>query len=503
MDLFLLLDMAAGDNPERIAVTDVDGSSLSTGQLLELASSAAIRFRSSGSTHIGFCGTNGTALPVALFGAAKAGLPFVPLNYRLADEQLADVASRHVLLVVAGKQEADRLHSLGVMNTIDPAELLGAGAPVASDPAGDFVDPDSVALLLYTSGTSAAPKAAVLRHRHLTSYVISAVEFASLPPEDAVLVSVPPYHVAGVMNLLTNLYSGRRIVYLDPFSAAGWLETAASEHVTHAMVVPTMLARITEALDGRPANLAHLRSLSYGGSPMPAPVIEKALRLFPDVAFTNAYGLTETSSTITVLGPDVHREAMASSDAPARARLHSVGRPLPGIELEIRDDEGIVRAQGEVGDIFVRGEQVAGEYVGGASADDGWFCTRDQGYLDSEGYLFLSGRKDDTIIRGGENIAPAEIEDVLLRHAAVSDCAVVGLDDEEWGQSIAAAVVLVGGATATPEELTEFTRLHLRSSKTPDVIAVVASLPYTDTGKLQRRIVRQQLSVGGPAGTGV
>ena len=156
---------------------------------------------------------------------------------------------------------------------------------------------------------------------------------------------------------------------------------------------------------------------------MPAPVIEKALQLFSSVAFTNAYGLTETSSTIALLGPEVHREATASSDPSVRARLRSVGFPLPGVELEVRSPEDTACAAGEVGDIFVRGERVAGEYVGANSTQGDWFCTKDRGYVDSEGYLFIEGRNDDTIIRGGENIAPAEIEDVLLRHDAVSECA--------------------------------------------------------------------------------
>jgi len=494
MDLSLLLDMAAGHDPERIALTDVGGAALGAGELSHLAHAGAERFASSGRSHVGYCGVNSRALPVSLFGAARAGLPFVPLNYRLADEQLADVASRHDLVVVAAEKEARRLRSLGVQETIDPSDLLVRGTSEAGGRGDVFVDPESVALILYTSGTSASPKAAILRHRHLTSYVVSAVEFASMSPDDAVLVSVPPYHVAGVMNLLTNLYAGRRIVYLDPFAASSWLEKAAIERVTHAMVVPTMLARIVDELSGQPADLPQLRSLAYGGAQMPAPVIEKALHLFPSVAFTNAYGLTETSSTITLLGPEVHREAIASADPSVRARLRSVGFPLPGIELEIRGRDGAACAGGEVGDIFVRGDQVAGEYVGATSAHGDWFCTKDRGYVDSDGYLFIEGRNDDTIIRGGENIAPAEIEDVLLRHAAVSECAVVGVDDEEWGQRIGAVVVLSPGESATSEELQTYVKSRLRSSKTPDVIAFHESLQYTETGKLLRRIVRQRLA---------
>jgi len=296
------------------------------------------------------------------------------------------------------------------------------------------------------------------------------------------------------MNLLSNLYMGRRIVYLDSFSPETWLDTVRRQNITHAMTVPTMLARVVSTLGGAPADTPSLRTVSYGGAKMPVAVIQQALDLFPAVAFTNAYGLTETSSTISVLGPDTHREAVLSADPVVRARLGSAGQPLPGVEIEIRDEDGQCCPPGESGEIVVRGEQVAGEYLGSGGADDGWFATRDRGYLDQDGYLFIEGRSDDTIIRGGENIAPAEIEDVLLAHADVSDCAVVGVADEEWGQRIGAGVVLVKGARTTPEELRSFARHHLRGSKTPDVIVVFDELPYTDTGKLLRRVVREQLA---------
>jgi acyl-CoA synthetase (AMP-forming)/AMP-acid ligase II len=263
------------------------------------------------------------------------------------------------------------------------------------------------------------------------------------------------------------------------------------------MVVPTMLARIVASIDEQDARTPSLRSLSYGGAKMPKPVIARALSAFPEVAFTNAYGLTETSSTVTVLGPDDHRAAEASSDPNIRARLHSAGVALPGVEVEVWDDDGSQCAPGVVGQIMVRGDQVAGEYLGAATTAGGWFATRDLGHLDAEGYLFIEGRSDDTIIRGGENVAPAEVEDVLLAHPLVADCAVVGLDDEEWGQRIGAAVVLVDGARVTTDELQAHARAHLRGSKTPDRIDVLSELPYTDTGKLLRRVVRDRMMKAG------
>ena len=265
-----------------------------------------------------YCAGNCLALPVALFGASIAGLPFLPLNYRLSDDQLAAIVARHDLVAIADATNASRLHGAGCAVIIDRDTLLTSEAGGSGDTTAD-ADPDAIALLLYTSGTTAAPKAAVLRHRHLAAYVIATVEFGAAEPGDAALVSVPPYHVAGVMNLLTNLYAGRRVVYLDRFDPERWLACARAERVTQAMVVPTMLARIVEFLDGREAGVPTLHALSYGGARMPAQVLERALHTFPGVAFTNAYGLTETSSTIAVLGPEDHRVALASVDPAVRA----------------------------------------------------------------------------------------------------------------------------------------------------------------------------------------
>jgi acyl-CoA synthetase (AMP-forming)/AMP-acid ligase II len=257
-----------------------------------------------------------------------------------------------------------------------------------------------------------------------------------------------------------------------------------------------MLKRILDS--DADLSLPSLRTLAYGGAPMPAAVIERALEAWPQVDFVNAYGLTETSSTVAVLGPDDHRAAIASDEPEVRARLASVGRALPTIEIEIRDAQDQPVGAGTKGRIWVRGAQVSAEYLGQGSAVDagGYFDTRDEGYLDTEGYLFVAGRADDTIIRGAENIAPAEIEDVLLRHPFVADAVVVGLPHEEWGQSIEAAVVLaadIDGDDDAEQELREHVRSALRSSKTPDRVWIWDELPRTETGKLVRRDVTARI----------
>ena len=489
MNLSLVLDMACSGHPDRVAVSAADGAM--TYAELEAASRAlAGTVRDVGATAVVHLGTNAASLPVGLFGAARAGVPFVPLNYRLAPAQLATLLADHAgaLLVHEGSRPD------GFAGTAMHRAAVTTGDQVVDQPEPPD-DEELVAVTLYTSGTTSAPKAALLRHRHLMAYVLGTVEFGVASEDEAALVTVPPYHIAGITNLVSNLYAGRRIVYLESFDPQSWLETVRREAITQAMVVPTMLARVVDLLrDVGDAGTPTLRTLAYGGARMPLPVLERALTLFASTGFVNAYGLTETSSTIALLGPDDHRAAMAAPDGPARARLASVGRLVPGIELEVRDEEGMLLPAGRTGLLFLRGEQVSGEYAGSSVLDaGGWFPTRDRGWVDDDGYLFLEGRADDTIIRGGENIAPAEIEDVLVEHPGVVDAVVVGVPDDEWGQRLAAVVVRADGSDVDSEELRAWVRARLRSSKTPDLVTFSAELPRTDTGKLLRRKVLEEL----------
>jgi acyl-CoA synthetase (AMP-forming)/AMP-acid ligase II len=228
---------------------------------------------------------------------------------------------------------------------------------------------------------------------------------------------------------------------------------------------------------------------------MPLTVIERAMALLPDVGFVNAYGLTETSSTIALLGPDDHREAMASDDPAVRARLASVGRPLPSVEVSIRDPLGEPLGPGERGEIWVRGEQVSGQYLDRVDEfDEGWFHTRDAGEVDHDGFVYVHGRLDDVIVRGGENLSPGEIESVLIEHPGVEAAAVVGIPDTEWGEKVIAAVVPVEGAAPGEDELRDFVRSRLRSTKTPERIDVRDDLPFNETGKLLRRVLRDELT---------
>jgi acyl-CoA synthetase (AMP-forming)/AMP-acid ligase II len=492
----MLLEMAAAGFGERVAVQN-GPDRLTYAELFAAAAAARRHIEDSGAAHVGILDVNSLAVPVGLFAAAWAGRPFVPLNYRLAhDEVDALVARIAPAYLVAEPERVERLGALAGTRAVARDRFL-AGLGGAAGPAPDWpTDPDAVAVLLFTSGTTGAPKAAVLRNRHLVSYILGSVEFGAAAEDEAALVSVPPYHVAAMAAILSSVYAGRRIVQLATFSAESWVETARAQSVTHAFVVPTMLARIVDALESGGGGLPRLRALSYGGGKMPLPVIERAMRILPGVDFTNAYGLTETSSTISLLGPDDHRAAAASGDPAVRRRLASVGRALPGVEIEVRDEDGKAVAVGAPGEIHVRGEQVSGEYQGRGTAlgADGWFPTRDGGFVDEEGYLFVTGRIDDVIVRGGENLSPGEIEDVLHEHPGVADCAVVGVPDEQWGEAVAAVIVPREGAHPAPEELREWVRARLRSSRVPERIEFRDALPYNETGKLLRRKVRAELA---------
>jgi acyl-CoA synthetase (AMP-forming)/AMP-acid ligase II len=491
MHLGLILDMTRAGLGGRTAISAEDGE-LTYEQLAELSWRAANTFRDLEVPSVVYLGGNQLAFAVALFGAAGAGVPFIPLNYRLGPAQLAKQLEVHAEAYLISDTDSPT-HSVPGRRSSRQGFLDSIAGASAEPPPPQ--DPELPCVLLYTSGTTSAPKAAVLRHRHLMSYLLSTVEFAGADETEATLVAVPPYHIAGIANLLSNLYGGRRILYVDRFEPEAWLETVRSEHVTHAMVIPTMLARVVDHLGSAPqADTPSLRSISYGGARMPAPVLRRALELFPEVDFVNAYGLTETSSTIALLGPEDHRMAIDSEDPLIRRRLDSVGRPVPGIEIEIRDELGTVLPDGEVGLLFVRGKQISGEYTESTSVDpEGWFPTRDRARVD-DGYLYIEGRADDTIIRGGENIAPAEIEDVLISHQGIIDAVVVGIPDEEWGQRLVAVVVRDNDDPVSADQLKEFVRGQLRSSKTPEEIEFWAELPRTETGKLLRRHVVTALS---------
>ena len=234
MNIAMLLEMAAEGDPDRIVLGSHDGG-ISAAELLERAKRAAVYFEKSGAEVVGYFGLNSDVLPVALFGAALAGVPFSPINYRAPDEQLHGILGRVAGgLMIADDDEVERLRACGAEHVVTKDEFAAAIAePVTGE--HQFVDPEEIAVLLFTSGTTSEPKAAVLRHRHLVSYIISSVEFLGCAPDEAQLICVPPYHIAGIAAVLSSLYAGRRIMYLPSFDAASWVRLAAdgADHPRH------------------------------------------------------------------------------------------------------------------------------------------------------------------------------------------------------------------------------------------------------------------------------
>ncbi|MDT0202694.1 AMP-binding protein [Nocardioides sp. AE5] len=483
----MLLELAAEGDPDRVAVTCA-GVDVSYAGLRDRAAQMAGQIASVQSGAVAYLGANSPDAVALMFGSALAGVPYAPINYRWTDAQIAEAVGRIAPVVVVSDSANEQRISFAEQTMPLPAQ---ADPAAVATPA----EPEDPGVLLFTSGTSGTPKAAILRHRHLVPYVLETVEFLSADPEEAILVSVPPYHIAAVSSVLTSVYAGRRMVQLEAFTAESWVEVARSESVTQAMVVPTMLNRILDLVEADGHGLPALRHLSYGGGRMPASVVARTMELLPHVDLVNAYGLTETSSTITLLTPADHREAAASDDPAVRARLGSVGKALPSVEIQVRDADGAAVAAGEPGEIWVRGDQVSGEYLSHSAIDaDGWYPTRDHGCLDAEGFLFLQGRADDVIVRGGENLSPVEIEERLAAHGTVAEAAVIGVPDTEWGERVEAFVVPAEGAVIDPIELREWVRAELRSTRVPEAIHVRPELPYNETGKLLRRVLRSDLA---------
>ena len=496
MNIATILDMAAEAFGERTALVCGE-MRLSYAALRERAQAAAARFKASGVSYVGLLDVNSPAAPVAIFGAAYAGVPYVPLNYRLTRPELSELVARIApCLLVTGAEYRTLVDARNDVQLIGRDEFLALPAPAEPLMPGD--DPRAVAVQLFTSGTTGKPKAAILRHENLMSYIVGTVEFAAAAEDDAIVVTVPPYHIAGISSVLSSTYACRRMVQLEGFDATAWLDACRRENVSNAFLVPTMLSRIIDRLVAGETAPPTLKAIAYGGGKMPLTTIQRAMQLLPRVDFTNAYGLTETSSTVAVLGPDDHRAAAASPDPEVQKRLTSVGKATGAVEIEIRDESGARLGPDQPGLVFVRGGQVSGEYLalGSALDSDGWFSTRDRGYVDAEGYLFLEGRADDVIVRGGENISPGEIEDVLIGHPAVADAAVVAVPDEQWGEGVGAAIVLKPGATATVAELQELVKRRLRSSRVPQTIVFREALPYNETGKVLRRVIRQEFATG-------
>jgi len=446
------------------------------------------------------------------FAAAKLGAIYVPLNFRAKGNELTymlNTAEASTLLV--GERYIELVDSLrsnltSVRHFISIESrhegMLYYEDMIASSPAGEIVteiDDDDTTILLYTAGTTGVPKGVMLSHNSFAVYVLENVTPADPELEERNILTVPLYHVAGIQAMLAAIYGGRTLVMERQFDAKEWMELVESEKANRAMMVPTMLKQLMDHPEFGEHDLSSLKVITYGAAPMPLEVIKRALDVFPGVSFINAFGQTETASTITTLGPEDHIISGTEEEREKKLkRLSSIGKPMSDVEMRIVDEDGRELLVGQVGEIVARGPRVMTGYWKDEEKTektidkDGWVHTGDMGYMDEDGYFYLAGRAMDMIIRGGENISPEEVEAVLRTHLKVEEAAVIGIPDEEWGEQPRAIVVLKQGETATAEEIIEHCRTHLSSFKRPRSVVFTNELPRNPMGKVLKRVLQER-----------
>jgi acyl-CoA synthetase (AMP-forming)/AMP-acid ligase II len=419
---------------------------------------------------------------------AEAKILFVGSRYsEMVDAMLPDLPTvKHCISI--DRKDEKRLYY---------EDVIGSAS---SDESFIEIGDDDITMLMYTAGTTGRPKGVPLRHSAFVSYVLENVEPASPDIEERNLLTVPLYHVAGIQAMLAAIYGGRTLVMMRQFEVKEWLEAIQKEKATRAMLVPTMLKRVIDDDDFSRHDLSSLKIITYGAAPMPFEVINKAIKIMPWVKFINAFGQTETASTITALGPEDHRIEGTEEEKERKLKrlTSSIGKPLPDVEVKIVDEEGKALPSLGVGEIWARGPRIMTGYwrdeqkTSQVMTKDGWLRTGDMGWMDEEGYIYLAGRGDDMIIRGGENISPEEVENVLHSHPKVEEAAVIGVPDPEWGQEPRAVVVLKKGKAATSEEIIEYCRSKLSGFKRPRSVVFLDSLPRNPMGKVLRKKLREE-----------
>ena len=505
------LEMAAAVLPERAALICGDRRRSYAETQTEVAR-LANALRGLGlrrGDQLGVLAVNSAESVITYYACAALGITFVPLNYRAKPAELRFMIDRAELkaLFVADRYQdlvqeiRDAIPSVRHYLALESPRPGQIPYPALLERgADDFlraeVDDDDPTILIFTSGTTALPKGVLVTYQDMTVYVANTMVPADPDADhDTTLLSVPLFHIAGLTAMLSAIWGGRTLVILPQFSPEEWMEVVDRHDVTHSMVVPTMLQRILDHPDRSRFSGRSLKLLAYGAAPASYELIRRAIEAF-DCDLMNAYGQTESTSSIAFLGPDDHRlEGSPAEIADKERRLRSVGRVMDDVDLTIQDPHGASLGPGREGEICVRsGRLMKGYYkqddATRAAIRDGWLHTGDVGRLDEDGYLFITGRSSDLIIRGGENIAPGEIEQVLEDHPAVAEAAVIGVPDAEWGETVKAVVVPARGATPRLDELREHCRRRLAAYKAPQYLATVDALPRNPLGKVLKNDLR-------------
>jgi long-chain acyl-CoA synthetase len=439
-----------------------------------------------------------------LFAAAKVGAVAVPLNWRLAEPELLSVLrDSGAPLLIAGPTYAETARSLAdeldgtELVLVDPTDPHGYEAWLAAheprDPGGRGESQDTV-LQMYTSGTTGVPKGVLTTHRNLAACAETSPHWR-FDADTVSLTAMPMFHIGGIGWAFCGLWHGATTVLVGEFEPARILELLESLRVTNTIFVPTMLQMLTSVPGAAERDYSALRSIAYGASPITTPVLKAAVRTFGCELF-GSYGLTETTGTVVRLEPEDH-----DPEGPREHLLRSVGKPYPWVELRIADpDSGHELLAGQWGEVWLRAPNVMAGYWGrpeetiAALTPDGWLRTGDGGYVDREGYLFLTDRIKDMIVSGGENVYPIEVEEVLAQHPDVAEVTVIGTPHERWGETVTAVVVPRAGADCRADDLVAFARERLAGYKLPRVVEFVDELPRTPTGKVLKRRLRDRFA---------
>ena len=433
---------------------------------------------------------NGISAAGVFLGAMYGGYVVSPVSLLAQDSQIEyTLAHSGTHIVFAAPEFVDRLRRLAVRAgsraVIRPTSPDDLGLPADGSAAlpGPAPDPASPALLMYTSGTTGVPKGALLSHANMIHAGRAVGASLALTPADRILSSLPLYHINGQsIATVSPLVSGGSIVMPHRFSVSQWWTLVERHRPTWINVVPTIIAYLINGPALTPAQEAACRGIRFGrcaSAPLP-PAMHRAFEERFGIRVIEAMGLTECASV-----------AFTNPLDPRARRYGSPGRPL-GIEACVVSPEGVILGEGVAGEIRVRGANVMQGYykdpetTARTVSADGWLATGDLGYRDADGFYFITGRLKELIIKGGENIAPREIDEALLKHPAVLEAAAVGIPDREYGQEILACVVLKPGAACAEEELRAHCLRELGRYKTPKQFRFIAELPKGPSGKVQR-----------------